>query len=221
MVCSVHCHSHMCCAPQRHALFQHLNFREWFETDVFWHFSVPNSKCASRHNGVQLFISHLASWLCTRGFSEPTFRPSGATNLWKKAVFRDFPAFSRTCIFFPLSFSISDLLHLLSYLFSLSPFRSFFLAVLFHLSILSEVWLPNFLRIVFILRMKLSAKELRRVSYNRMTNHDPERSKLEHDFLVCSVKGYEWWFLIIRPTEKGIQWLWDPQWSTTWGLRWL
>ena len=34
-------------------------------------------KCASRHNGVQFFISHLASWLRTRRFSEPTFRPSG------------------------------------------------------------------------------------------------------------------------------------------------
>ena len=29
-------------------------------------------KCASRHNGVQFFISHLASWLRTRRFSEPT-----------------------------------------------------------------------------------------------------------------------------------------------------
>ena len=41
-------------------------------------------KCASRHNGVQFFISHLASWLRTRRFSEPTFRPSGASNHWKK-----------------------------------------------------------------------------------------------------------------------------------------
>ena len=40
-------------------------------------------KCASCHNGVQFFISHLASWLRTRRFSEPTFRPSGATNHWK------------------------------------------------------------------------------------------------------------------------------------------
>ena len=32
-------------------------------------------KCASRRNGVQFFISHLASWLRTRRFSEPTFRP--------------------------------------------------------------------------------------------------------------------------------------------------
>ena len=35
-------------------------------------------KCASRHNGVQFFISHLASWHRTRRFSEPTFRPSGS-----------------------------------------------------------------------------------------------------------------------------------------------
>ena len=41
-------------------------------------------KCASRHNGVQFFISHLASWLRTRRFNEPTFRPSRATNHWKK-----------------------------------------------------------------------------------------------------------------------------------------
>ena len=40
-------------------------------------------KCASRHNGAQFFISHLASWLRTRRFSEPTFRPSGATSHWK------------------------------------------------------------------------------------------------------------------------------------------
>ena len=63
------------------------------------------SKCASRHNGVQFFISHLARWLRTRRFSEPTFRPSGATNHWKNAVFRDFPTFSRTCSFFLLTLS--------------------------------------------------------------------------------------------------------------------
>ena len=65
-------------------------------------------KCASRHNGVQFFISHLASWLRTRRFSEPTFRPSGAN--WKNTVFRDFPTFSRICIFFLLTLSLSTLL---------------------------------------------------------------------------------------------------------------
>ena len=56
--------------------------------------------CVSRHHGVQLFISHLTTWLRTLRFSEPTFRPSGATNHWKNTVFRDFPTFSRTWIFF-------------------------------------------------------------------------------------------------------------------------
>ena len=76
-------------------------------------------KCASRHNGVQFFISHLASWLRTRRFSEPTFRPSGATNHWKNTVFRDFPTFSRISIFFLLTLSLL-LFSLLIFLFSLS-----------------------------------------------------------------------------------------------------
>ena len=67
-------------------------------------------KCASRHNSVQLFISHLASWLRTRRFSEPTFRPFGATNQWKNTVFRDLPSFSRTWIFFFLRLFLSELL---------------------------------------------------------------------------------------------------------------
>ena len=54
-----------------------------------------------------IFISHLASWLRTRRFSEPTFRPSRATTHWKNRVFRDFPAFFlRTWIFFLLRLSL-------------------------------------------------------------------------------------------------------------------
>ena len=63
-------------------------------------------KCVSHYNRVQLFISHLARWLRARRFSEPTFRPSGATNHWKNTVFRDFPTFSRTWIFFLLRLSL-------------------------------------------------------------------------------------------------------------------
>ena len=74
--------------------------RTWCALCIF------TSKCASRHNGVQLFISHLTTWLRTRRFSEPTFRPSGATNHWKNTVFRDFPTFSRICSFFLLTLSL-------------------------------------------------------------------------------------------------------------------
>ena len=81
-------------------------------------------KCASHQNGVQFFISHLASWLRTRRFSEPTFRPSGASNHWKNTVLRDFPTFSRICIFFLLTLSLL-LFSLLIFLFSsLWPFPS-------------------------------------------------------------------------------------------------
>ena len=134
----------MCFAPQRRALFRHLNFQKWSEAEVFCTFWLRNWlrattactfsslnfqkwsdhgvfctfwlrnvlrattactfstsqlpkvvrrwcalhiltwKCASRHNGVHFFISHLASWLRTRRFSELTFRPPGASNHWKK-----------------------------------------------------------------------------------------------------------------------------------------
>ena len=148
--------------PQRRALFRHRNFQKWSENGVFCTFSLRNVlrattactfstsqlpkvlrdpgvlylftwKCASRHNCVQFFISHLASWLRTRRFSEPTFRPSGAPNHWKNTVFRDFPTFSRIYIFFLLTLSLL-LFFPLIFLFSLPlPCSAF------HLSILSEV----------------------------------------------------------------------------------
>ena len=131
MWCSVHFDFEMCFAPQRRALFRHRNFQKWSDAGVlctFWlrnlirattactfstsqlpkvvrtwgAFSFFTYTCASRHNGVHFFIAHLARWLCTRRFSEPTFRPSGAPNHGNNRVFRDFPTFSRICIFFLL-----------------------------------------------------------------------------------------------------------------------
>ena len=107
----------------------------------FWAFLLLFTyKCASRHNGVQFFISHLASWLRTRRFSEPTFRSSGATNHWKNTVNGDFPTFWRTWLFFLLT--LSPLWS--SHCFSSPPWL--FPLLLFHLSILSEAWLLDFLR---------------------------------------------------------------------------
>ena len=100
---------------------------------------ILTSKCASRHNGVYFFISHLASCLRTRRFSEPTFRPSGATNHWKNTVNRDFPTFSRICILFLLTLSLLIFFLLIFSLLTL-------LTSAFQLSILSEVSLLNFLR---------------------------------------------------------------------------
>ena len=108
LVCFVHFDLEMCFAPQRRALFRHLNFQKVVRTWCVLY--ILTSKCASRHNGVQLFISHLPRCLRTRRFSEPTFQPSGATKPRKNTVFRDFPTFSRTCIFFLLIFSLLTLL---------------------------------------------------------------------------------------------------------------
>ena len=158
LVCFVHFDFQMCFAPQRRALFRHRNFQKWSDIGVFCTFWLPNVlrattactfstsqlpkvvrsssvlsiltwKCASRHNGVHFFMSHLASWLRARSFSEPTFRPSGAPNHWKNTVNRDFPIFSRIYLFFLLILSLLTLL-----------------TSAFQLSILSEVSLLNFLR---------------------------------------------------------------------------
>ena len=144
MVCFVHFDFEMCFAPQRRALFPHLNFQKWSEHGVLCAFWLV---CASRHNGVHFSISHLASWLRTRRFSEPTFQPSGASNHWKNTEFRDFPTFSRTCIFFLLTLSLLwSSLCCSSLLFSSLTLTT----SAFHLSTLSEVWLLNFLRISYI-----------------------------------------------------------------------
>ena len=166
------------------ALFRHRNFYKYSEAEVFCTFWLRNvlrattadtfstsqlpkvvraccvfnsltSKCASRHNGVQFFISHLTTWLRTRRFSEPTLRPSGATNHWKKH-------------------SVLRLSHLFAHLDLLSSgtfsFLTFFLLLCssltlpisaFHLSILSEVWLLNFLRKLQVLLL------------NRRRRYDP------------------------------------------------
>ena len=97
---------------------------------------------------MQFFIFHLASWLRTCRFSEPTFRPSGATNHWKNTVLRDFLTFSCTWIFFLVIFLSLSLFW--SSFFPLSAsllFSSLTLPIsASHLSIFSEVWLLNFLR---------------------------------------------------------------------------
>ena len=84
VVCFVHFDLEMCFAPQRRALFRHLNFQKWSDNGVFCTRSLRNvlrattactfstsqlpkvvrswcalyivtSKCASRHNGVHFF----------------------------------------------------------------------------------------------------------------------------------------------------------------------
>ena len=96
----------------------------------FVHLNHFDLNRASRHKAVHFSISHLA-----------TSRP---TNHEKNAMFRNFPNISRTCIFFLLAFS-------------LSLFYCFLLFSAFHVSMLSEVWLLNFLRSINPITINLKA----------------------------------------------------------------
>ena len=141
VVRTVHFYFQMCLAPQRRALFPQFNFQKSSEHDILRHLLIehvlrattgctfstsqlPNvvrewcaltlltSKCASRHNGGQFFVSHLPRCLRTRRFSKPPLRLSGATKHWKKTVLRD--------LFAHLHLLSSDVLHLLSSLLTFS-----------------------------------------------------------------------------------------------------
>ena len=138
MVWFVHFDLDMCFAPQRRALFRHLNFQKCSEQGMFCTFWLGNvlrataactfstsqlpkvlrgwralyiltSKCASHHNGAQFFTSHLPRRLRTRRFGEVTFRPSEATNHWKNTVLTLLPFRAPASSFFSL-FLFSDLL---------------------------------------------------------------------------------------------------------------
>ena len=110
----------MCFAPQRRALFRHRNFQKWSEHGV-------SSKRASHHNGVHLFdittSKSRPNLVCFVHFDfEMCFAPqrraifhlsSGQLEpqiTEKNIVFRDFPTFSRTWIFFFWDFLFFDLL---------------------------------------------------------------------------------------------------------------
>ena len=86
-------------------------------------FSILTWKCASRHNGVQFFISHLPRWLRTRRFREPTFSTVQSHKTCGKV-------------------QCSRLFHLFAHLDLLSSLV--FLLPFFSLTLL--VWLPNFFR---------------------------------------------------------------------------
>ena len=146
---------------------RHLNVQKWSESVVFLTFWLRNvlrattactfstsqlrkvvwtwcalyiltSKCASRHNCAQFFISHPASWLRTRRFSL-LFDPPEPQIIGKIQCFATFLSFRA-----PGSSFFWDFLFLI---FFLVLFSSLTLTTsAFHLSMLSEVWLLNFFR---------------------------------------------------------------------------
>ena len=200
----------MCFAPQRRALFRHLNLQKWSDNGVLCTFWLRNvfrattactfstsqlpkvvrawcalyiftSKCASRHNGVHFFdiatsksgptmvcFVHFDLEMCSAPQQRAIFHLSSGQmaphpplqrayfstlrshkSLEKHSVSRHSYLFAHLHLLSSDSFS-SLIFSLLIFLFSLPlPCSAF------HLSILSEVRLLNFLRICIILLCKL------------------------------------------------------------------
>ena len=139
MWCFVHFDFEMCFTPQRRALFRHRNFQKWSEREFFLAFSLTNVLRATTACTFSSLIWSDGS--APAALASLLFDPPESQVIGKTQCFATFlPASS----FFWL-FLFSDLLSS-ALLFSL-PLPS----SAFHLSILSEVWLLNFLRSVLLI----------------------------------------------------------------------
>ena len=145
LTCFVHFHLKMCFSPQRRAIFQHLNFKKWSEPDMFCTFSLENVLLATAacnfwfllwpHDSAPAALTSLLFDSPDTRIIEKTQR--FATSLTFGADVSSFFWLSRNCIIFLLT-----LLHLICF------------SSAFQLSILSEVYYWNFLRLfIFILNI--------------------------------------------------------------------
>ena len=138
----VHFDLEMWFAPQRRALFRHLNFQKCSEHQVFctfWLANVLRATTACNFSSLVCPAGSAPAALASLLFDPPEPQIIGQTQCF--ATFLPFHASASS--FFLLFF-------LLIFLFSLPlPCSAF------HLSILSEVWLLNFLRLPFDLNIKL------------------------------------------------------------------
>ena len=110
-------------APQRRALFQHLNFQKWSDAEVVCTFSLRNRLRATTVCNFSSLISPDVS--APAALASLLFNPPEPQNHEK-------------------THSVSRLSYLFAHLRLLS--YDLFCWLLFHLFILSEVWLLNFLR---------------------------------------------------------------------------
>ena len=136
--CFVHSDFEMCFAPHQRALFRHLNFQKRSNTEVFCAFSLRNVLRATTACKFSSLIWPAGS--APAALASLLFDPPEPQIIGKTQRFATFPPFRASASAFFWLFLFSDLLSS-TLLFSV-PLPS----SAFHLSILSEVWLLNFLR---------------------------------------------------------------------------
>ena len=150
MQCFVNFDLEMHFSPQRHAIFQHLNFKKWSENVSFLAFSLQNVLLATAACNFWFLLwphDSAPAALTSLLFDSPDPRIIGktqrfATSLTFGAGESSFYWLSRYCIFFLLTLLSSDFL-------SCGFTSSICFSSAFQLSILSEVYYLNFLRLGF------------------------------------------------------------------------
>ena len=170
--CFVHFDFAMCFAPQRRALFRRLNFEKWSETVsilIFWLPNVlrPATACTFRHLNFKtcsepgmfctFWLRNVLRATTACNFSSLIWADGSAPaalaslyfsilrshkSLEKHSDSRLFYLFAHLHLLSSDSFSLWSSLFCSSLLWLFSP-------LLFHMSTLSEVWLLNFLRVLY------------------------------------------------------------------------
>ena len=136
----VHFDFEICFAPQRRALFRHLNCQKWSDNGAFCTFSLANVLCATT-------ACNFSSLICPAGSAPAAlasllFDPPEPQIIGKTECFATFLPFRAPGSSFFWDFLFLDLLSS-SLLFADSSHLCFSSV---HVSMLSEVWLLNFLR---------------------------------------------------------------------------
>ena len=140
--CFAHFDLQMCFAPQRRALFRHLNCQKWSAPGVFCTFWLANVLRATTACNFSSLIWPAGS--APTALASLLFDPPERQIIGKTQCFATFLPFRASASAFFWFFLFSDLLSSTLSLFSLPlPCSAF------HLSILSEVWLLNFFRSYF------------------------------------------------------------------------
>ena len=104
LVCFVHFDFEMCFAPQRRALFRRRNFQKWSERAVFLAFALTNVLRATTACTFSSLIWPDGS--APAALASLLLDPPEPQIIGKNTVYRDFPTFSRICIFFLLTLSL-------------------------------------------------------------------------------------------------------------------
>ena len=98
----------MCFAPQRRALFRHLNFQKWSEPSVFWTFWLGNVLCAATACNFSSLIWPAGS--APAALASLLFEPPEPQIIGKTQCFATFLPFRASASSFFWLFVFSDLL---------------------------------------------------------------------------------------------------------------